>query len=143
MMLGLTGTAYWFSLNIMSSFPVVANTIAILNCFVVLYIARSRFVSNDNTGPSNAAVAGDDASRAYVRRVTHVERAEPFVIPSVKVRKLSSVVGSNVVIMATFAASRPRASKNLPMRGALFLGSNVYQWPSTNASNQSAKSPGG
>jgi putative flippase GtrA len=144
-MLGLVSTAMviWFSLNIMSSFPVVAKTIAILICFVVLYVARNRFVFNGNTGPSDAAVAGDETSRAVVRRVNPVESAEPLVIASVQAPERSNEVGSNIIVMATFAASRPRASKTLQIRGASFLGSNVYQWPPKNASNHAAKSPPG
>jgi len=141
--LGLASIAcvIWFSLNVMSYLPVVAKTIAILVCFVVLYIARSSCFFKENTDPSNAPVAGDDTSRAYVRRINHVERAEPLVIASLGSAEPSGVLGSNIIDMATFAASHPRSSNTLSMGGTVLLGSNVYLWPSTNAVKKCAKSP--
>jgi putative flippase GtrA len=141
--LASTAGAIWFSLNIMSSFPVVAKTIVAFICFAVLYGARNRIVCKENVISSNASVAGDDMSWANIRRLNDVGREEPSVIPSVKVREPSSVVRSNIVILTTFAASHPRARKNLPIRGTLFVSSNVYQWPPPNASNQATKSQGG
>ena len=44
---------------------------------------------------------------------------------SIQTRKLFRVFGPNVVVMATSAASRPRAINALPTRGVLFLGSNM------------------
>jgi putative flippase GtrA len=143
-MIGLASTAgvIWFSLNIMSSFPVVAKTIVAFICFAVLYGARNRLVCKENV-ISSESVAGGGMSWANIRRLNDVGSEEPSVILSVKVRKPSSVVRSNIVILATFAASHPRARKNLPMRGTLFVSSNVYQWPPPNASNQAPKSQGG
>ena len=48
---------------------------------------------------------------------------------SVQTRKSRSVFGPKVVVIATSAASRPRASNTLPIRGTLFLGSNVRHSP--------------
>ncbi len=61
---------------------------------------------------------------------------------SVQTLKLDSVLRPNVLLIATSAASRPRAMRTRPMRGTLLRGSNVYQWPSMYASNQAAKSIG-
>ena len=64
-------------------------------------------------------------------------------ISSVQTRKLSSVLGPNVVAIATSDASRPRAIRMRPMRGTLLRGSNMCQRPPIQASNHAAKSPGG
>jgi putative flippase GtrA len=58
-MLGLASTAcvIWFTTHILSFSPVVAKTIAMLICFVVLYVARSRFVFNENASPVYPAAA--------------------------------------------------------------------------------------
>ena len=45
-------------------------------------------------------------------------------------RKLFSVFGPNVLVMATSVASRPRAMRTRQMRGTLFRGSNVCHCPS-------------
>lgn len=50
-------------------------------------------------------------------------------ITSAQTRKLRSVLGPNVVVMATSAASRPRASNTRPIRGVLFRGSKVCHSP--------------
>jgi hypothetical protein len=49
---------------------------------------------------------------------------------SARTVKLLSVLGPKVLLIATSAASRPRAISTRPTRGRLFLASNVYQWPS-------------
>src|SRR3984893_15745876 len=69
--------------------------------------------------------------------------AGPSGISSVQTRKLERVLGPNVVVIATSAASRPRASNTLPIRGTLLRASNVYHCPPRKASNHAAKSPGG
>src|SRR5579864_8671419 len=64
---------------------------------------------------------------------------------SVQTLKLSSVLGPNVVVMATSEASRPRAIRIRPIRGTLLRGSNICQAPTpstvSQTSNQAAKSP--
>ena len=65
-----------------------------------------------------------------------------FAVSSVQTRKLSSVFGPKVMLMATSAASRPWAISTRPMRGALLRASNVYQRPPIYASNQPEKSIG-
>jgi hypothetical protein len=55
--------------------------------------------------------------------------AGPSGISSVQTRKLERVLGPNVVVIATSAASRPRASNTLPIRGTLLRASNVYHCP--------------
>ena len=62
-----------------------------------------------------------------VRRVDRL--SVQAAISSVQTRKLLRVFGPNVVVMATSAASRPRASSTLPIRGTLLRGSNVCHWP--------------
>jgi hypothetical protein len=47
----------------------------------------------------------------------------------VQTLKLVNLVGPNVWVIATSAASRPRAISTLPMRGMLFRASKVYQRP--------------
>jgi hypothetical protein len=64
------------------------------------------------------------------------------VTSSVQTMKLTSVLGPNVVLIATSIASRPLAISTRPIRGTLFLGSKRYQRPPIYASNQAAKSPG-
>src|SRR5712692_5426383 len=59
---------------------------------------------------------------------------------SVQTLKLTSVLGPNVVVMATSIASRPLAISTRPIRGTLFRASKVYQRPPRYASNQAAKS---
>ena len=61
---------------------------------------------------------------------------------SVQTLKLVKVLGPNVLLIATSAASRPRAISTLPMRGVLLRASKVYQRPSRKASNHAAKSIG-
>lgn len=61
---------------------------------------------------------------------------------SVHTLKLSRVFMPNAVLIATSAASRPRAIRTRPMRGWLLRASNVYHLPSRKASNQPAKSIG-
>jgi len=51
------------------------------------------------------------------------------VISSVTTVKLLSVFGPKVVLIATSAASRPRAISTRPMRGMLWRASNVYHRP--------------
>ena len=51
------------------------------------------------------------------------------VISSVQMLKLSSVLGPNVVTIATSAASRPRAISTRPILGTLFRGSKMYHPP--------------
>jgi hypothetical protein len=48
---------------------------------------------------------------------------------SVQTLKLVSVFGPKVVLIATSAASRPRAIITRPMRGTLWRASKVCQWP--------------
>src|ERR1019366_1721124 len=71
---------------------------------------------------------------------THAMPHARPVTSSVHTRKLSRVLGPNVVVMATSAASRPRAINTRPIRGTLFRGSNMYHWPPRYASNHPAKS---
>ena len=54
---------------------------------------------------------------------------QPGTTSSVQTLKLTSVLGPNVVVIATSIASRPLAIKIRPIRGALLRGSNVYQCP--------------
>jgi hypothetical protein len=84
-----------------------------------------------------------EAEWCTLRKDNQVGPTDSSVISSVHTRNPSSVLGPNVVVIATSAASRPRAIKTLPMRGTLFRGSKVCQRPPTKASNQAAKSPGG
>src|ERR1035441_441729 len=72
-----------------------------------------------------------------------VLRISPSGISSVQTLKLSSVLGPNVVAIATSDASRPRAIRTRPMRGTLLRGSKMCQRPPIQASNHAAKSPGG
>src|ERR1700694_4304598 len=72
-----------------------------------------------------------------------VPRVPPAGISSAQTLKLSSVLGPNVVAIATSHASRPRAIRMRPIRGTLLRGSNVCHLPPIQASNQAAKSPGG
>src|ERR1019366_2342344 len=65
----------------------------------------------------------------------------PSGISSVQTLKFSSVLGPNVVVIATSHASRPRSIRTRPMRGTLLRGSNVCQRPPIQASNHAAKSP--
>ncbi len=67
----------------------------------------------------------------------------PSATSSAQTRKPSSLLGPNVVTMATSAASLPLAIKNRPMRRVLLRGSNVCHAPPRYASNHAAKSPGG
>lgn|SRR5579862_1962910 len=60
-------------------------------------------------------------------RPIHVDGA--VATSSVHTRKLSRVLGPNVVAIATSVASRPRAISTRPMRGTLFRGSNVCHAP--------------
>ncbi|MFK4441375.1 hypothetical protein ABH944_001173 [Caballeronia udeis] len=53
---------------------------------------------------------------------------------------LSSLVGPNVLLIATSAASRPRAINTRPIRGTLLRASKVCQVPPIKASNHAAKS---
>jgi hypothetical protein len=69
-------------------------------------------------------------------------RFQPFSTSSVETLKLTSVLGPNVVAMATSIASRPLAISIRPIRGTLLRGSKVYQRPPRYASNQAAKSIG-
>jgi putative flippase GtrA len=50
-MFGLASTVLviWFTIHVLDLAPAVAKTIAMLVCFVVLYVARSRFVFNATT----------------------------------------------------------------------------------------------
>jgi hypothetical protein len=50
-------------------------------------------------------------------------------ISSVTTVKLASVLGPKVVVIATSAASRPRAISARPMRGVLWRASKVRHWP--------------
>src|SRR5437762_6355093 len=68
--------------------------------------------------------------------------AQPVRTSSVHTLKLANVLGPNVLLIATSAASRPRAISTLPIRGVLLRASKVYQRPSRKASNQAAKSIG-
>ena len=52
------------------------------------------------------------------------------------------VLGPNVLLIATSAASRPRAISTRPIRGVLWRASKVYQSPSSHTSNQAEKSIG-
>lgn len=61
---------------------------------------------------------------------------------SVQTLKLTSVLGPNVVLIATSIASRPLAISTRPIRGTLFRASKIYQRPPRYASNQAAKSIG-
>lgn len=61
---------------------------------------------------------------------------------SAQTLKLFSVVGPNVLLIATSAASRPRAISTRPIRGTLNRASKVYQLLPRYASNHEAKSPG-
>jgi len=54
----------------------------------------------------------------------------PSLTSSVQTLKLFRVLGPKVLLMATSAASRPRAINTRPMRGVLLRASKVYQWPS-------------
>ena len=58
-MIGLASTAcvIWSTTHILGFPPVVAKTIAMLICFVVLYVARNHFVFNENASPAHPAVA--------------------------------------------------------------------------------------
>ena len=58
-----------------------------------------------------------------------VLRTSPSGISSVQTLKLSSVLGPNVVAIATSHASRPRAIRTRPMRRTLLRGSNICQRP--------------
>src|SRR2546430_10020181 len=69
-------------------------------------------------------------------------RVPTLLITSVQTLKLSSVLGPNVLLIATSAASRPRAMSTRPIRGTLFRGSKMYQRPPRYASIQAAKSIG-
>jgi putative flippase GtrA len=51
----LTAAVIWFTIHVMGLTPLVAKTISILICFVVLYFIRSRLVFNENAGSSAAA----------------------------------------------------------------------------------------
>jgi len=55
--------------------------------------------------------------------------SQPVTTSSVQTLKLTSVLGPNVVAMATSIASRPLAIRTRPIRGTLLRGSNVYQRP--------------
>src|ERR1700681_4656385 len=75
------------------------------------------------------------------RHQAAVPRISPPGISSIQTLKLSSVLGPNVVAIATSDASRPRAIRTRPMRGTLFRGSNICHRPPIQASIQAAKSP--
>jgi putative flippase GtrA len=54
----LTAAVVWFAIHLLGSSPVVAKTISVLICFVVLYFVRSRVVFNENAGTAaTSAVA--------------------------------------------------------------------------------------
>src|SRR5580693_5905907 len=74
--------------------------------------------------------------------MTSTEAYSAVVTSSVQTLKLTSVLGPNVVAMATSIASRPLAISTRPIRGTLFRASKVYQRPPRYASNQAAKSIG-
>jgi len=72
------------------------------------------------------------ADAEWVMRDDPVVQQDPdtvgqAVTSSVQTRNVSSVLGPNVVQIATSAASRPRAMRTRPMRGTWLRGSNVYQ----------------
>src|SRR5258708_18539907 len=76
-------------------------------------------------------------------RITEDEhRRHQLTSSSVHTRKLSSLFGQKAVLMATSAASRPRATRMRPILGTLLRGSNVCHWPPRKASNHPAKSMG-
>src|ERR1700737_591402 len=75
------------------------------------------------------------AVRSCPCRLTQLARTS-----SVHTLKLVSVLGPNVLLIATSEASRPRATNTLPMRGVLLRASKVCQCPSRKASNHAAKS---
>ena len=85
--------------------------------------------------------------RGVAHRENRHQRAAPPVWPlgisSVQTRKLFSVFGPNVVVIATSVASRPRAIRMRPILGTLLRGSNMCHRPWIHASNHAAKSPGG
>jgi hypothetical protein len=89
---------------------------------------------NDAAGysapPARANILG-----AAALRFAHVcpaapQPVSPSFTSSVQTLKLFRVLGPKVLLMATSAASRPRAINTRPMRGVLLRASKVYQWPS-------------
>src|ERR1700730_8769092 len=62
--------------------------------------------------------------------------ATAYTSSSVQTLKLTSVLGPNVWVIGTSAASRPCAIRTRPMRGVLLRASKVYQRPPRKASNQ-------
>src|SRR2546426_9982234 len=67
------------------------------------------------------------------RDVPHSQKAHvvprAYLTSSVQTVKPASVLGPNVLLIATSVASRPRAMSTRPIRGMLFRGSNVCQRP--------------
>jgi hypothetical protein len=64
------------------------------------------------------------------KRPAAFQPLHPSLTSSVRTLKLFRVLGPKVLLMATSAASRPRAINTRPMRGILLRASKVYQWPS-------------
>ncbi len=77
--------------------------------------------ASEANGSLPTAVAG------IVKRGQAIQR---LLTSSVRTLKLFSVLGPNVLLMATSDASRPRAINTRPIRGVLLRASKVYQWPS-------------
>jgi putative flippase GtrA len=51
----LTALVIWFTIHLLGLSPVVAKTISVLICFIVLYFVRSRVVFNENAGTTTAS----------------------------------------------------------------------------------------
>ena len=78
----------------------------------------------------NANCPGFQSKRHYCGwREWPQEPSQPIVTSSVQTLKLASVLGPNVVAMATSIASRPLAINTRPIRGTLLRASKVYQRP--------------
>ena len=71
----------------------------------------------------------------WVRDLTGSHLVSPYL-------EAEQLVGAERTAVRDVGGARPRAMSTLLMRGVLLRGSNVYQWPSRNASNQAAKSIG-
>lgn len=73
---------------------------------------------------------GCDGLRFARSRPAALQPVHPSLTSSVRTLKLFRVLGPKVLLMATSAASRPRAINTRPMRGVLLRASKMYQWPS-------------
>ena len=98
---------------------------------VVQYCARCRLcVMESRQGGKRSTLAAPGARLAPASPSTALQPDCPSLTSSVQTLKLFRVLGPKVLLMATSAASRPRAINTRPMRGVLLRASKVYQWPS-------------